>query len=279
MYLQGEVREAIDKHEDCAVQLDSYTDQLNGLKTGKENLEAEMEVVRRDNDELRQSLSDTQGQLDTVQAEKAELVARLTDLTEEAIQRNNLLQQAQTELEQLENKNYNLVEMVNEAERNYQEVVREKEMMQNQMEEENQEKEDIDDNREADTNNDATGDGDGETEDFAEEREDADEAENVNVDEPEQDLIENVDFEAEEEKREESVEPEEDDVGNLAPPVTGQDFIENSDGISTEDDFQAEEEKIKEEYEDQTEVSGFNMVYEISSSSTFDAGVDYTQQS
>ena len=273
------MREAIDKHEDCAVQLDSYTDQLNGLKTGKENLEAEMEVVRKDNDELRQSLSDTEGQLDTVQAEKAELVARLTDLTEEAIQRNNVLQQAQAELEQLENKNSNLVEMVNEAERNYQEVVKEKEMMQ-----ENQEKEDIADNREADTNDDAAGDGDGETEDVAEEREDVDEAENVNVDEPEQDLIENVDiktendFEAEEEKREENVEPE-DESGNLVPPGTGQEFIENSDGLSTEDDFQAEEEKIKEEYEDQTEVSGFNMVYEISSSSTFDAGVDYTQQS
>lgn len=65
----------------------------------------------------------------------------------------------------------------------------------------------------------------------------------------------------------------------MAPPGSGQDFIEKSDGISTEDDFQAEEEKIKEEYEDQTEVSGFNMVYEMSSSSTFDAGVDYTQQS
>ena len=150
------MREAIDKHEDCAVQLDSYTDQLNGLKTGKDNLEAEMEVVRKDNDELRQSLSDTEGQLDTVQAEKAELVARLTDLTEEAIQRNNVLQQAQAELEQLENKNSNLVEMVNEAERNYQEVVKEKERLQ-----ENQEKEDIADNREADTNDDAAGDGDG----------------------------------------------------------------------------------------------------------------------
>ena len=99
----------------------------------------------------------------------------------------------------------------------------------------------------------------------------------------EQDLVDNSnvdikienDFEAEEEKAEDKTE-----VGNVAAPEQSQDFIENSDDdIRTENELEAEEEKIEEEYEDQTEVSEFNMVYEISSSSAFTSGVDYTTQS
>ena len=70
-----------------------------------------------------------------------------------------------------------------------------------------------------------------------------------------------------------------DDV--LAKPEENN-FIETSDNESiAENDLEAEEEKIEEEYDEDNrrEESGFNMVYERSSSSAFEAGVDYNQKS
>merc|ERR1711953_926081 len=66
-----------------------------------------------------------------------------------------------------------------------------------------------------------------------------------------------------------------DDV--LAKPEENN-FIETSDNESiAENNLEAEEEKIEEEYDEDNrrEESGFNMVYERSSSSAFEAGVDY----
>ena len=113
-----------------------------------------VESLLKENDELRQSVSDTEGQLDSVQTEKNEVAARLAEMSEELGERNNELQERQTELEELEKKNSNLVEQVNDAERNYQKLLEEKEKMRMLMEEDNQEEEVNDDNTEADTNED-----------------------------------------------------------------------------------------------------------------------------
>ena len=123
------MREAIDKHEDCSVRLDSYTDQLNGLKNEKENLEAELERLMNENNELRQSVSDTQGLLDSVQEEKTQVVARLAEMSEQLEQRNSILQKTQAELDELENTSNNLLEQVLEAEKNNEELLAEKERM------------------------------------------------------------------------------------------------------------------------------------------------------
>merc|ERR1711936_905056 len=250
---EEEVREAIDNGEDCAVKLDAKADELSDLQKEIENLGTEQERLVQENHDMKETIAETEERLVSVQDEKKELVESLAGFQEQIKMKETLLEQAKEKLKQLESNNDNLLDKLNEAENNHQEQAKENNNVEADREEEvrAEEKEEEQDNEEE---------GEEEKDDVADhvvtDGEDGEEYTEMPLDDQNNDDV-------------------------LAKPEENN-FIETSDNESiAENDLEAEEEKIEEEYDEDNrrEESGFNMVYERSSSSAFEAGVDYNQKS
>merc|ERR1711936_144068 len=261
---EEEVREAIDNGEDCAVKLDAKADELSDLQKEIENLGTEQERLVQENHDMKETIAETEERLVSVQDEKKELVESLAGFQEQIKMKETLLEQAKEKLKQLESNNDNLLDKLNEAENNHQEQAKENNNVEADREEEVKVEE-----KEEEQNNEEEG-----------------EEEKDDVDDEEKELEEGVadHVVTDEGDGKEYTEMPLDDQNNddvLAKPEENN-FIETSDNESiAENDLEAEEEKIEEEYDEDNrrEESGFNMVYERSSSSAFEAGVDYNQKS
>ena len=261
---EEEVREAIDNGEDCAVKLDAKADELSDLQKEIENLGTEQERLVQENHDMKETIAETEERLVSVQDEKKELVESLAGFQEQIKMKETLLEQAKEKLKQLESNNDNLLDKLNEAENNHQEQAKEN----NNVEADREEEVRVEEKEEE------------------QENEEEGEEEKDDVDDEEKELEEGIDDQVvtDEGDGKEYTEMPLDDQNNddvLAKPEENN-FIETSDNESiAENDLEAEEEKIEEEYDEDNrrEESGFNMVYERSSSSAFEAGVDYNQKS
>ena len=266
---EEEVREAIDNGEDCAVKLDAKADELSDLQKEIENLGTEQERLVQENHDMKETIAETEERLVSVQDEKKELVESLAGFQEQIKMKETLLEQAKEKLKQLESNNDNLLDKLNEAENNHQEQAKENNNVEADREEEVRAEEKGEEEKNEEQDNEEEG----------EEKKD-------DVDDEEKELEEGIADQVvtDGEDGEEYTEMPLDDQNNddvLAKPEENN-FIETSDNESiAENDLEAEEEKIEEEYDEDNrrEESGFNMVYERSSSSAFEAGVDYNQKS
>merc|ERR1711936_559530 len=92
---EGEVREAIDNEENCAVKLDTKTDEAMRIKNEMEILQNNLDSLNQENINMKVTISETEEQLVSVQREKTDLVESLTNLQAELQEKEALVQQAQ----------------------------------------------------------------------------------------------------------------------------------------------------------------------------------------
>merc|ERR1712045_991631 len=86
-----EVRAAIDNQEDCAVKLDSRTEELTGLKDG-------LDSAAREAADLKDRISGTETQLAAALEEKDGLLASLAALQSQVQEKDNILHQNEAQL-------------------------------------------------------------------------------------------------------------------------------------------------------------------------------------